>query len=77
MPAPRCISADQTQPLYCQRCDLVVPLGIVAPGRYYLRHARRTMLAQGGTVTVWCPQCSAEYTLDLTDARAMPTASAA
>lgn len=47
----------------CQRCRRVV-LGLVSPGRYWLRHAGRTVLIEGLTdeqrIRVWCERCGKE-----------------
>ncbi len=49
----------------CSRCGRT--LGVVSPGRYWLRHAGRTVLIEGLTeaqrITVWCDRCGKEQAL--------------
>jgi hypothetical protein len=78
MPAPISLPAtDQTAPVYCRRCTHQRPLGIIAPGRYWARLNKRTVLVTGGTVKLWCERCGAEHDLDLRNDGAMPSVAAA
>ncbi len=58
------VSGD-TAPFFCRRCDNPRPLGIVSPGRYWMRNNGRTVLVEGGMVKVWCEKCGGEHDLDL------------
>jgi ribosomal protein S27E len=55
-----------TATVRCQRCNRT--LGLVAPGRYWLRHAGRTLLIEGLTdvqrIRVWCEGCNKENVVE-------------
>lgn len=55
----------ETRAIYCQRCDNARPLGIISPGRYWTRTNGRTVLVEGGRVTVTCEKCQKSHTIDL------------
>ncbi len=50
-------------PYRCHRCAKI--LGVLAPGRFWLRlHGRTVLYEGGGRVTVWCERCGAEHIID-------------
>lgn len=61
-------ATGETQALYCRRCGNPRPLGIVSPGRYWMRNNGRTVLVEGGIVKIWCEKCGGEHEIDLAPA---------
>ncbi len=57
---------DDTRALYCRRCGNTRPLGLLSPGVFWSRLNGRTVLVEGGTVSVWCEKCSKQHDLVLT-----------
>lgn len=53
----------EVEPYYCRRCDNPKPLGMLGPGHFWSRQGGRTIIAEGGTVRVWCERCSKEHTI--------------
>ena len=58
-------AAEDTTPLYCGRCNNPRPLGILGHNRFWSRQGGRTLLFEGGKVTVWCERCHKEHDIDL------------
>lgn len=54
------------QPYSCRRCAKT--LGMLAPGRFWLRLHGRTVIVEGGTVRVFCERCHAEHSIVLDNA---------